>query len=203
MKTLLANPYARFRSLGRQRGHRLGVKLGEDKALRKRNLSGSSLRVEKSTLPEGFGLSRAFRELFAPDRVDPLLNLPPMRKTLGGWEQSPLSLHNQQPHQNNRISSLVASSNSDIHAEPVHNQAIRLSHILSDRSQPREVMTKTGPVEGAVIKPLHELGKLFAPCLVTLAVLVERRRADTELPRNEGYQGYWWHTSSAPSTLPG
>jgi hypothetical protein len=51
VKTLLANPDARFRSPERQRGLRLGVKLGQDKALRKRNLSGPSLRVEKSTLP--------------------------------------------------------------------------------------------------------------------------------------------------------
>jgi hypothetical protein len=52
-------------------------------------------------------------------------------------------------------------------------------------------MTKTCPVEGTVMKPFHELDKLFAPCLIPLAVLVERCRADTELPCNEGYQGYW------------
>jgi hypothetical protein len=43
----------------------------------------------------------------------------------------------------------------------------------------RQVMTKTGPVEGTVMKPFHELGKLLAPGLIPLAVLGERRRADT------------------------
>ena len=99
MKTLLD---ARFRSPERQRGHRLGVKLGQDKAQRKRNLSGPSLRVEKSTLPEGLGLSRAFREPFAPDRVDPLLNLPPMRKTSAVWGQSPLSFTTTNYTKNNK-----------------------------------------------------------------------------------------------------
>ncbi len=98
MKTLLANPYTRFRSPERQGGHRLGVKLGQDKALRKRNLSGPSLRVEKSTLPEGLGLSRAFREPFASDGLIPS-QLATNAKNFGGFGGRAPFLHNHKPNQ--------------------------------------------------------------------------------------------------------
>lgn len=90
MKTFLANLRARFCSPEQQRGLRLRVKLRQDKALRKRNLSGPSLRVEKSTLPEGLGLSRAFRELSLATGLTPS-QLATNAKNFGVWGQSPLS----------------------------------------------------------------------------------------------------------------
>ena len=121
MKTLLANLRARFCSPEQQRGLRLRVKLGQDKALRKRNLSGPSLRVEKSTLPEGLGLSRAFREPFARDRVDPFSTCHQCEKLRGFGGRAPFPSQPQTTPKTTRISSLAASSNSDIHAEPVQS----------------------------------------------------------------------------------
>jgi hypothetical protein len=69
----------------------------QDKALRKRNLSGPSLRVEKSTLPEGLGLSRAFREPFAPGGLIPS-QLATNAKNFGGSGAEPLPSQSQ-PHQ--------------------------------------------------------------------------------------------------------
>ena len=65
------------------------------------------------------------------------------------------------------------------------NQEIRLSNVLGDGGEPREVMAKIGPVEAPVAEPFHEFGKLFAPGLIPLAVPSKRRWPDTELLRNE------------------
>jgi hypothetical protein len=44
-------------------------------------------------------------------------------------------------------------------------------------------VTEAGPIEAPVTDPFHEFGQLFAPGLIPLAVLGERRRVDAKLPR--------------------
>jgi hypothetical protein len=61
----------------------------------------------------------------------------------------------------------------------------RLPDVLGVRGEPRQIMTETGPVEAPAGETFHEFGKQFAPGLIPLALPGERRRANTELPRNE------------------
>jgi len=65
------------------------------------------------------------------------------------------------------------------------NQQIGPSDVLGDWGEPRQVVTEARSVEAPVTEPFHEFGEVFAPGLIPLAVLGERRRVDTKLPRNE------------------